>query len=182
MPSSQFLKQYQTVVVPALQATLKYHNSLQVPRVRQVVINAGVGRQSKEPGFIEAVERILTKIAGQKPVRTKARQSISNFKIRAGQEVGVMVTLRGRQMYDFLEKLVKVTLPRVRDFHGLSTRGFDRRGNYTIGFREHAAFPEVTLSDLDKLLGLQITIQTTARDPASGQALLSALGFPFSKR
>ncbi|MBI2443740.1 MAG: 50S ribosomal protein L5 [Candidatus Magasanikbacteria bacterium] len=174
-------KKFQTELVPALQQTLRLRNRWQVPRVVKVVVNAGVGKTIKVPGFLEQVEKTLTKITGQKAVRTRAKKSISNFKIREGQEIGVMVTLRGSRMYDFLEKLLRVTLPRVRDFRGLSPRSFDGQGNYTLGFKEHTAFPEVTMEDVDKLHGVQVIVHTTARDPEAGRALLAALGFPLAK-
>jgi large subunit ribosomal protein L5 len=123
----------------------------------------------------------LTKITGQKPVRTKAKKAISNFKIRQGQEIGVVVTLRGPRMYHFLEKLLRVTFPRVRDFHGISDKAFDRQGNFTIGFKENIAFPEVKLEEIEKIHGLQVVINTTAKDKVAGRALLTHLGFPFTK-
>lgn len=172
---------YRTKLIPELQKSLGLENAMQVPKITKVVVNAGIGRFTKDAGFVEAVEKTLLKITGQKPVRTRAKQSISNFKIRAGQEIGVVVTLRGRRMYDFLEKLVRVTFPRVRDFRGLSPKAFDRQGNYTIGFKEHVSFPEVKMEEIDKLHGLQVVIATSAETTEDGSALLQALGFPFMK-
>ncbi len=174
-------EKYKKEVVPALAKELGYKNVMQAPKIAKVVINAGVGRFVKEAGFLDNVEKTLTKISGQKPIRTKSKKSISNFKIREGQEIGLMVTLRGPRMYDFLEKLIKVTFPRVRDFHGISDKGFDRQGNYTIGFKENVAFPEVKMEEIEKVHGLQIIVNTTAKSKEEGRALLAHLGFPFSK-
>ena len=179
--STTLYQKYKKEVVPALQKELGYKNVMEVPRVSKVVVNAGIGRFIQEANFIENVEKTLAKITGQKPVRTKAKQSISNFKIREGQEIGVMVTLRGPRMYQFLERLVNVTFPRVRDFHGISDKGFDRQGNYTIGFKENVAFPEVKMEEIEKIHGLQLIINTNAKDKESGKALLKHLGFPFTK-
>ena len=173
---------YKKTSVPAIQKELGLKNVMQVPKVTKVVLNAGIGRFIKESNFIDNVEKTLTKITGQKPVRTKAKKAISNFKIREGQEIGVMVTLRGPRMYDFLEKLVKVTFPRVRDFHGISDKAFDGQGNFTIGFKENVAFPEVKMEEIDKIHGLQIIVNTTAKDKVAGKALLTHLGFPFTKK
>src|SRR3990167_4182279 len=170
--STTLYQKYKKEVVPALQKELGYKNVMEVPRVSKVVVNAGIGRFIKEANFIENVEKTLAKITGQKPVRTKAKQSISNFKIREGQEIGVMVTLRGPRMYQFLERLVNVTFQRVRDFHGISDKGFDRQGNYTIGFKENVAFPEVKMEEIEKIHGLQLIINTNAKDKESGKALL----------
>ena len=174
-------KKYRTEIVPALQKSLGLKNKWQVPKIVKVVINAGIGRFIKEPNYIENVEKTLAKISGQKPVRTKAKKAISNFKVRAGQEIGVMVTLHGPHMYSFLEKLVKITLPRVRDFRGLPPKAFDDSGNYTIGFKENISFPEVKLEEIEKVHGLQVIINTTAKSKENGRALLTQLGFPFAK-
>ncbi len=170
---------YKEVVVPKLKEELKLSNVMEVPRITKVVLNAGIGRFVKEPHFIENVESTLTRITGQKPVRTKAKKAISNFKIRENQEIGVAVTLRGPKMYHFLEKLIVATFPRIRDFRGISAHGFDRKGNYTIGFKEHIAFPEIKSGEIDKIHGLQIIVNTTAKNEAQGRALLTHLGFPF---
>ena len=174
-------KTFKEEIAPKLQIDLGYKNVMQVPKVFKVIINAGIGRFVKESGYIENVENTLQRITGQKPVRTKAKKAISNFKIRENMEIGVMVTLRGPQMWHFLEKLLKVTFPRVRDFRGISSKSFDRQGNYTIGFKENSPFPEVKQGEIDKMHGLQIIINTTAKNQKEGVALLSALGFPFSK-
>ena len=168
--------------MPAIQKELGLKNVMQVPKVTKVVLNAGIGRFIKEANFIDNVEKTLTKITGQKPIRTKAKKAISNFKIREGQEIGVMVTLRGPRMYDFLEKLVKVPFPRLRDLHGISDKAFDGQGNFTIGFKENVAFPEVKMEEIDKIHGLQIIVNTTAKNKVAGKSLLTHLGFPFSKK
>ncbi|MFA6106002.1 MAG: 50S ribosomal protein L5 [Patescibacteria group bacterium] len=174
-------EQYKKVMVPALMKELGFKNVNQVPKVMKVVVNAGIGRFIKEANFIENVEKNITRITGQKPIRTKAKKAISNFKIREGQEIGVTVTLRGVRMYQFLERLTRITFPRVRDFHGISDKGFDRQGNYTFGFKENVAFPEIKMDEIDKIHGLQIIVNTNAKNKTEGRALLSHLGFPFIK-
>ncbi len=174
-------EKYKKEVVPALQKELGYKNVMQAPKIKKVILNAGIGRFIKEPRFIDNVENTLSKITGQKPMRTKAKKSISNFKIREGMEIGVAVTLRGARMYQFLDKLVSITLPRVRDFRGLSEKSFDKNGNYTIGFKENMAFPEIKAEEIEKIHGLQIIINTNAKNKAEGKALLIHMGFPFVK-
>lgn len=179
--TNNLYEKFKKEIVPALQKQLGYKNVMQVPKITKIVINSGVGRFVKESGFIDNVEKTLTKITGQKPVRTKAKKAISNFKIREGQEIGVMVTLHGKRMYDFLEKLLRVTFPRVRDFHGISAKGFDNQGNYTFGFKENIAFPEVKMEEIEKVHGLELVFVTTAKNREAGKALLTGLGFPFTK-
>ena len=174
-------KKYKTEIVPKLKQDLELKNVMQAPKVSKVVVNVGVGKFVKEASYIENVENTLRNITGQKPVRTKAKKAISNFRTRAGMEVGVCVTLRGKKMYDFLEKLVSITFPRVKDFRGINPKSFDKKGNYNLGFKENLAFPEVKSEELEKVHGLQITISTTAKDSKSGLALLTELGFPFKK-
>ncbi|MFA6424536.1 MAG: 50S ribosomal protein L5 [Candidatus Magasanikbacteria bacterium] len=174
-------QQYKKEIVPALKAELKLKNTMQVPKITKVVINAGIGRFVKEASYIENVEKTLAKITGQKPIRTKAKKAISNFKIRQGQEIGVVVTLHGKRMYQFLEKLINVSFPRIRDFRGITDKAFDRQGNYTLGLKENTAFPEVKTGEIEKMHGLQIIINTTAKNQAGGKALLTHLGFPFIK-
>lgn len=181
MPSMLY-GQYTKDVVPRIMKEFGYANRLQAPRVVKVVVNIGYGKNAKDKAYGEHVERTLSAIAGQKPVHNKAKKSISNFKIREGQAVGASVTLRGVRMYDFLYKLVHVSLPRVRDFRGLSKKSFDARGNYTIGLKEQTAFPEVTPASSDKFYGLEITVVTDAKTKDEGIALLTALGFPFRKK
>jgi large subunit ribosomal protein L5 len=173
------LTHLRTTVIPALQKELGKKNALSVPRISKVILNAGIGKFATDTKKVEAVQQSFMRISGQKPVLTKARKSISNFKIRKGLGIGCMVTLRGQRMYDFLEKLIHVALPRVRDFRGLSPAAFDRRGNYTIPIREQNVFPEIRSDDLEFLHGLQITICTTARSQQESHALLRALGFPI---
>ncbi len=179
--SVNLYEKYKKEVVPALQKELGYKNVMQVPKIKKVVLNAGIGRFVKEPRYIDNVETTLSRITGQKPMRTKAKKSISNFKLREGMEIGVAVTLRGTRMYQFLDKLVSITLPRVRDFRGLSDKSFDKNGNYTIGFKENMAFPEIKAEDIEKVHGLQITINTNAKNKVEGKALLTHMGFPFTK-
>jgi len=173
----QYLKQ----VIPALKEKFGLKNSLAVPTIKKVVINVGLGAGLKDKEYLDNVKNTLIRIAGQRPVETLSRKSISNFKIREGMVIGVKVTLRGTRMWDFLEKLIKVTLPRVRDFRGISTKSFDARGNYTLGFKEYIAFPEIRQDELEKLHGLELCISTTASNAGEGEALLSELGFPFKK-
>lgn len=174
-------EQFKKEMVPALQKELGFKNVMQVPKIQKIVINAGIGRFIKDATYIDNVEKTLKNITGQKPVRTKAKKAISNFKIRQGQEIGVVVTLRGPRMYQFIEKLTRVTFPRVRDFHGISDKGFDAQGNFTIGFKENVAFPEVRMEEIEKIHGLQIIVNTTAKNKVEGKALLKILGFPFTK-
>ena len=181
MSLSNFYEKYRQEILPAVGKTLGITNINQVPGLKKVVLNVGVGRFVKEPNFVETVENTLKKITGQKPVRTKAKKSISNFKIREGMEIGVMVTLRGPKMFHFIEKLVRVVLPRTKDFHGLSDKSFDNGGNYTLGFKENLAFPEIRAEDVDKMHGLQIIINTSAKNKEAGKTLLAAIGLPFVK-
>jgi large subunit ribosomal protein L5 len=172
---------YKKEILPKLKQEFGCTNDLAVPRLQRVTVNVGVGRVSKDKAKVESVEETLRVITGQKPVVTKARKSIASFKVRAGMPAGVVVTLRGRRMYDFVEKLVHVTLPRVRDFRGLSPKSFDKQGNYTIGFKENLAFPELRADDLESIHGLEVCIATTARSREEGTRLLQLLGFPFKK-
>ncbi|OIO20431.1 MAG: 50S ribosomal protein L5 [Candidatus Magasanikbacteria bacterium CG1_02_32_51] len=175
-------KIYKETIVPALQAELGLKNIMKVPKIEKVVLNIGYGRNAKDKAFLERVEKTLTLISGQKPVHNKAKKSISNFKIREGMEIGSSVTLRGAKMYEFLYKLINLTFPRVRDFRGLDPKSFDGKGNFTIGFKEQLAFPEISGESADNIHGLQIIVNTTAKDNKSGMALLSHLGFPFRKK
>lgn len=170
---------YEKDVVPILKDALHEESALALPRLEKVMINVGTG-QAKDPKKIETAVATLTSITGQKPVVTKARKSISNFKIRQGMGIGVVVTLRGRKMYDFLDKLIHVSLPRVRDFQGLPPSAFDRQGNYTIAFREHNVFPEISGDAVESLHGLQVTICTTADNPETASLLLRSLGLPLT--
>ncbi|MFH1145757.1 MAG: 50S ribosomal protein L5 [bacterium] len=157
-------------------------NPMALPRVQKVTINVGLGQAKQDPKLTDVVVSTLTRITGQKPVLTKAKKSISSFKIREGMTVGAKVTLRGKRMWEFLDKLVSLALPRVRDFSGLSSNSFDRQGNYTIGFREHLVFPEIKSDEVEKIHGLELTISTTAKNEEQTKILLLALGFPFVKK
>jgi large subunit ribosomal protein L5 len=175
-------EKYQTSLRPELKKTLALDNIMSVPKVLKVVVNIGIGKASQDKKYIDIGEAILTRITGQKPVLTKAKKSISNFKIREGMIIGAKVTLRGKMMYDFLEKLINSTIPRLRDFYGLETKkGFDGQGNYILGFKEHIVFPEIGMEDADKTHGLEIAINTSAKNNEEALALLTALGFPFKK-
>lgn len=175
---SPLYEQYKTIQKD-LKAELGYKSIMQVPALKKVVVNVGYGRHVKDNAYIDNVENTLTSITGQKPVRNKTTKSISNFKIREGMEIGMSVTLRGPSMYNFLYKLIHITFPRVRDFRGVSVKNFDRQGNYSIGFKENIAFPEIGIDAIDKIHGLQVIISTSAKNAKEGTMLLSKLGFPF---
>ncbi|MBI4281541.1 50S ribosomal protein L5 [Candidatus Uhrbacteria bacterium] len=174
-----FLEHYTKTVLPKLQKDLAIQNVLSAPRIMKVVVNAGVGKHFREDKDIDNVEKTLIRITGQKPIRAKAKKSISSFKVREGMVVGLVVTLRGKRMYDFVEKLVHTTLPRIRDFRGLEQKNVDTHGNCTIGFREHMAFPEIRSDEIERIHGLEVTLVTNAGTHARGLALFKALGFPF---
>ena len=167
--------------VPALKEEFKYTNSMQIPQVVKIVLNMGLGEAVQNPKIVEGAARELTTIAGQKAVITKAKKSIATFKLRQGMPIGCRVTLRGDKMFDFLSKLVNIALPRVRDFRGLSPKGFDGRGNYSMGVTEQIIFPEIDYDKIDKIKGLNITIVTTAETDQEGRSLLRLLGMPFKK-
>ena len=171
--------QYREKVVPELMTKFGYKTVMQVPRIAKITLNMGVGEAVNDKKNIDMAVGDLTKIAGQKPVVTKARKAIANFKIREGLAIGTMVTLRGERMYEFLDRLVTVALPRVRDFRGVSGRAFDGRGNYNIGLKEQIIFPEIEYDKIDKLRGLNISITTTAKSDDEAKALLAAFRFPF---
>jgi large subunit ribosomal protein L5 len=172
-------EQYNKKIAPALQKEFGFKNAMQVPKVTKIVINAGVGKFIKDAKFLESIKRDLAQIAAQAPVETKARKSIAGFKIRENQVVGLMVTLRGERMYSFLDKLINVALPRVKDFRGTNPKGFDGRGNYHLGLREQIVFPEVSSEAIEHTFGLEISIVTTAGKDAPAQALLKLMNFPF---
>ena len=175
------LKKYNEEVAPALQAKFNYKSSMQIPRLNKIVINMGVGDATANAKLIEAAVEDLTAIAGQKPVITKAKKSIAVFKVREGQEIGCKVTLRGARMYEFLNKLISIALPRVRDFRGVSAKAFDGRGNYTLGVKEQLIFPEINYDKVVKVRGMDIVIVTTAQTDAEGRELLKLFGMPFEK-
>ena len=168
--------------VAELKKTLGLTNPMAVPRINKVVVNVGVGKTLKDPKMLEEIIEDLRHITGQAPVKTLAKKSIAGFKIREGQVVGLMTTMRGRRMYDFLEKLIHVALPRVRDFRGLDPKKFDGHGNYNIGIREQIVFPETTREHLDYTFSLEVNIQTNTADDRKGLELLRSLGFPFQKK
>lgn len=170
---------YRTEVVPRLQRELGLRNPMQVPRVEKVVINMGVGDALKDGRLLEAAVEDLATITGQKPVITKARRSIAGFKIRQGMPIGVKVTLRGDRMWEFLDRLITIAIPRIRDFRGLDPNAFDGHGNYTLGITEQLIFPEIDYDKVAKVRGMDVTIVTTAKTDEEGRALLAALGFPF---
>ena len=170
---------YREKVVPELTAKFGYKSPMEVPRITKITLNMGVGEAVADKKLIEAASGDLTKISGQKPVTTKARKAIAGFKIRAGYPIGCMVTLRGERMYEFLDRLVTVALPRVRDFRGISGRAFDGRGNYNLGVKEQIIFPEIEYDKVDKVRGLNISITTTAKTDDEAKALLAAFRFPF---
>jgi len=170
---------YQHTIAPALAEELNLKNRLALPRLTKVVINVGVGSIKDQPKVIEEIAATLAKITGQKPVVAKAKQSIAGFKVRTGQTIGLRTTLRGERMYDFIDKLINVALPRLRDFRGLNPKGFDGNGNYNLGVKEHIIFPEIHYDDVNKIYGMNVTIVTTAKTDAQAEALLRRLGFPF---
>ena len=176
---AQLKTYYQKEVVPALLQQFSFDNPMRVPKITKVTLNMGLGEAVADKKLLEAATADLEKISGQKVVVTKARKSIAGFKIREGWPIGCKVTLRGVRMYEFLERLVDISIPRIRDFRGLNPKAFDGRGNYAMGVTEQIIFPEIDYDKIDKLRGLDITITTTARDDVEGRALLSALRFPF---
>jgi len=179
---SHILKErYKEEVVPALMKSLDLSNNLQVPFVKKVVVNIGVGEALDNPKSLDAAVEDLTRIAGQRPIVTKARKSIANFKLREGRAIGAKVTLRGERMWAFLDRLMNIALPRVRDFRGVSPNAFDGRGNYTLGLREQLVFPEIDYDQIDKVRGLEVTIVTSANTDEEGRQLLDLLGMPFRK-
>jgi len=176
------LKQiYNEKLVPELKAKLGLKNTMQVPRILKITINMGVGEAVADKKVMDAATADMAKIAGQKPAVTKAKKSVATFKVRDGQAIGCKVTLRGDRMYEFLDRLVSIAIPRIRDFRGISTRSFDGRGNYSLGVKEQIIFPEIQYDQIDQIRGMDITISTSARDDKHGRALLEAFNFPFRK-
>ena len=176
---SQLKDRYEKEVVPKLIEAFKYKNHMQVPKLKKVVLNMGLGEAIQNIKVLETAAEELKLIAGQQPVITKAKKSIAAFKLREGMPIGCMVTLRHERMYDFLQKLINVALPRVRDFRGISGKAFDGRGNYALGVREHIIFPEIDYDKIDKIKGLNVSIVTSARTDEEGKELLRLLGMPF---
>ncbi|HEX2228259.1 MAG TPA: 50S ribosomal protein L5 [Candidatus Binatia bacterium] len=171
---------YQDTVVPAMIEEFGYKNAMQVPRLEKITVNVGVGEATQNPKAIDAAVAEITAIAGQKPVVTRAKKAIANFKLREGMPIGCMVTLRRERMYEFLDRLIHVALPRVRDFKGVSGRSFDGRGNYSLGLTEQIIFPEIQADKIEKTRGMTISITTTAETDQEGRALLRHLGMPFA--
>lgn len=171
---------YKEDIVPNLQRELGYRNVYQVPKLEKIVVNVGLGEAIANGRALEAAVNDLSIITGQKPVVTRAKKSIASFKLRAGMPIGAMVTLRGERMYEFLDRLVSVALPRIRDFRGVSPNSFDGRGNYTLGLREQLMFPEIDYDRIDKIRGLEVSIVTTAQTDDEGRRLLALLGMPFA--
>jgi large subunit ribosomal protein L5 len=170
---------YKSDVVAALTSQFGFKNRMQIPTLTKVIVNMGVGEAAKDSKLIEGAVRDLATITGQKPIVTKARKSIANFKLREGQPIGAHVTLRGDRMWEFMDRLLSISLPRIRDFRGLSPKQFDGSGNYTFGLTEQVVFPEIEQDKLDRVRGMDITIVTSAKNDDEGRALLRALGFPF---
>ncbi len=174
-------ERYQKEAVPGLKKAFNYHNVMEIPRIHKIVVNIGLGEAMDDAKALEAAVGDLTTVTGQKPIQTKARKSIANFKLREGRIIGAKVTLRGERMWSFLDRLVNVALPRVRDFRGVSPEAFDGRGNYTLGLRDQLIFPEIEYDKIDKLRGMEVTIVTTAKNDEHARTLLRFLGMPFRK-
>ena len=172
---------YYNEVVPALQQEFGYKNPLQVPRLEKIVVNVGLGEALSNPSALDHTVKQVAAITGQKPIVTRAKRSIANFRLRAGNPIGVACTIRGVRMYEFLDRLITAALPRIRDFHGLNPNSFDGRGNYSLGIREQLIFPEIDYDRIDRVRGLQITIVTTAKTDEEGRRLLELLGMPFRR-
>jgi len=174
-------EKFKKEITKKLKEKFGYVNDLQVPKLKKAVINVGFGRHTKEKSYIDNIESSLSRISGQKPVMTKAKKSISAFKVKEGTVIGAMVSLRGARMYDFIEKLINITFPRVRDFRGIDKKNIDRNGNITVGFKEHIAFPEIGADEVENLVGLEISISTSAKTREEGLELFKLLGFPLKK-
>ena len=172
---------YSEKLVPELKQSLQLKNTMQVPRILKITVNMGVGEAVADKKVMDAATADLTKITGQKPAVTKAKKSVATFKVRDGQAIGCKVTLRGARMYEFLDRLVNIAIPRIRDFRGISSRSFDGRGNYSLGVKEQIIFPEIQYDQIDQIRGMDITISTSAVDDKHGRALLEAFNFPFRK-
>ena len=178
---ARLLEHYRDVVVPKLQEEFQYKNSMQVPRIEKIVINMAVGKATADSKKLTNAQAELTKLSGQKPAVCRARKSVANFKLREGMPIGCKVTLRRERMYEFLDRLINIALPRVRDFRGVSPKSFDGRGNYAMGVREQIIFPEISFDDVEETRGMDIIICTTARTDAEAKALLTGFSMPFRK-
>ncbi len=172
---------YKKEFLPKLMNEFQYTSVMAAPKLEKIVINMGLGKSLMDKNLLNNAEKELVQIVGQKPVRTKAKNSVAGFKLREGQDIGLKVTLRGKKMYDFLTKLTQIALPRVRDFNGVSKNSFDGRGNYTLGIKEHIIFPEINYDRVDKILGMDISLVTTAKSDEEARKLLELLGMPFRK-
>lgn len=179
VPAPRLLEMYRTEIVPAIMREFGFSNPMQVPRIQKIVLNIGLGEALTNGRAMESATRDLATITGQKPIITKARKSIAGFKIREGNPIGTCVTLRGARMYHFLDRFINMSLPRIRDFRGIPRRGFDGRGNFTMGISEQIIFPEIDYNQIDRIRGLQVTITTTAKDDAVATRLLELYGMPF---
>ena len=179
--TSRLKEKYQNEVVPALMEKFQYENVMEVPKLEKIVVNMGVGEAKENPKTLDAAVKELELIVGQKPIVTKSKKSIANFKLREGMNVGTKVTLRGEKMYDFLDKLMNISLPRVRDFRGLNNSSFDGRGNYALGIKEQLIFPEIEYDMVESIRGLDIVIVTTAETDEEAKAFLELMGMPFKK-
>ncbi len=181
MAMTRLQERYAKEIAPALKEQFKYSSVMQVPRLHKVVINIGMGEAIQNKNTLVSAQSDLVEITGQKPVVTKAKRSVAAFKLREGMDIGVMVTLRGVRMFDFIDKLINIALPRVRDFQGVSGDAFDGRGNYSLGLKEQLIFPEIDYDKIDKVRGMEVTIVTTARTDEEGRQLLRQFGMPFKK-
>ena len=179
--AARLKKIFNDKIVPELKSKLELKNTMEVPRILKITVNMGVGEAVADKKVMDAATADMTKITGQKPAVTKAKKSVATFKVRDGQAIGCKVTLRGDRMYEFLDRLVSIAIPRIRDFRGISTRSFDGRGNYSLGVKEQIIFPEIQYDQIDQIRGMDITISTSARDDKHGRALLEAFNFPFRK-
>ncbi|MGM0601901.1 MAG: 50S ribosomal protein L5 [Bacillota bacterium] len=178
---SVLAKQFREEISPQLVEKFSYNNVMEVPKLQKVVVNVGLGDAKEDTKLLDTVVDEIARITGQMPTITRAKKAIANFKIREGMPIGIKVTLRGEMMYEFLYKLINITLPRIRDFRGVSPKSFDGRGNYSLGINEHTVFPEINIDDVDKVHGLEITIVTSAETDEEAFELLSAMGMPFKK-
>jgi large subunit ribosomal protein L5 len=182
MVSSDLKKEYNEIVIPALMKSRNYPNPMRVPKITKIVVNCSMGSAQDVKQALEDAVNDITLITGQKPIKTKSSKAISNFKLRENQEIGCKVTLRGKVMYEFLLRLMRMALPRIRDFRGISPRAFDGRGGYTLGVKDHSIFPEIELDKIKRNIGMDITIVTTGRSKEETKELLTLLGMPFSDR
>jgi large subunit ribosomal protein L5 len=179
--AARLKKIFNEKIVPELKQKLELKNTMEVPRILKITVNMGVGEAVADKKVMDAATADMAKITGQKPAVTKAKKSVATFKVRDGQAIGCKVTLRGDRMYEFLDRLVSIAIPRIRDFRGISTRSFDGRGNYSLGVKEQIIFPEIQYDQIDQIRGMDITISTSARDDKRGRALLEAFNLPFRK-